>query len=126
MAWRPHPKNARVDPQNPQCWGTDDRTGFLSNLGDLHWQMEWAGTTLRNTKLLVREKSLDTPSPWFRSIVLPADPPPIMNARPEAYTIDETDWRVIEDKSAFRVTEDGTATRVPENDATEATNESTG
>jgi hypothetical protein len=125
MAWRPHGR-ASVDPCNPSAWATCDRCGCNINLRNLHWQSDWRGNALVNLRLLVCDRCLDTPSPWFRSIVLPADPPPIMNARPEAYTIDETDWRVIEDKSAFRVTEDGTATRVPENDATEATNESTG
>lgn len=105
MAWRPHPKGATVDPENPRAWGTDDRTGFISNLKDLSWQMEWAGTTLRNTHLLVRQQSLDIPSPWFKTILLPPDPPPIFNARPEPYTIDETDWRVIQDDSTIRVTE---------------------
>ena len=89
MAWRPHPKGTTVDPENPRCWGTDDRTGFVTNLGDLSWQMEWGGNTLYNKKLLVRSRSLDTPSPFLRSILLPPDPPPIMNARPEPYAIDE-------------------------------------
>jgi hypothetical protein len=118
MAYRYHGR-ASVDPENPRAWGTCDRTGFNYNLGDLCWQHEWAGNALINKRLLVREQSLDNPSPWLRTIVLPPDPPPIINARPEPYTVDETDWRVVEDQSAFRVTEDGAATRVNESNFAE-------
>jgi hypothetical protein len=125
VAWRPHGR-ATVDPNNPSNWATCDRCGFNYNQRDLQWQHDWRGNTMQNLHLLVCSRCLDTPSLWYRSIILPPDPTPIMNARPEAYTVDETDWRVTEDQSAFRILEDGTAIRVPENDATEATNESPG
>jgi hypothetical protein len=125
MSWRPHGR-AAVDTGNPRAWATCQRCGFNYNLCNLHWQFDWRGVSLQNLNLLVCDKCLDQPSPWFRTIVLPPDPPPIINARPEPYLIDETDWRVIENQSEFVVTEDGTATRVPETNRTEATNESTG
>jgi hypothetical protein len=124
MAYRFHGR-AAVDPANPAAWGTCDRCGFNYNLKNLAWQFDWAGTVMINKGLLVCDHCLDAPSPWSRTIVLPPDPQPIINARPEPYLVDETDWRVVEDQSAFRILEDGSATRVPENDATQAVDEST-
>lgn len=124
MAYRYHGR-ASVDSSNPAAWGTCDRCGFNYNLKNLSWQFDWAGTRLINKGLLVCGSCLDKPSPWLRALVLPPDPPPVMNARPEAYLVDETDWRVTEAQTAFLITEDASATRVPENDATEATNEGT-
>jgi len=48
--------------------------------------------------------------------VLPPDPPPIYNSRPEPYSIDETDYRVTTDGS-IRETEDPLdQPRITEND----------
>jgi hypothetical protein len=125
MAYRYHGR-AFVDPSRPATWATCDRCGFNYNLKNLSWQYDWRGESLINLSLLVCDRCLDAPSPWFRAITLPPDPTPIFNSRPEQYLVDETDWRVTEDQSAFLVTEDGSATRVPETDITEATNEGTG
>ena len=51
--------------------------------------MQWAGRSLINTKLLVCDRCLDVPAPFLRTLVLPPDPPAIMNARVEPYSIDE-------------------------------------
>jgi hypothetical protein len=85
---RPHGR-ASVDPSNPACWASCDRCGLLYNLNALSWQLEWAGPSLINKRLLVCSKCLDTPNPQLRALVLPPDPPPIFNARPEPYSIDE-------------------------------------
>jgi len=87
--WRPKPKRARVDPSRPQGWAVDDRTGFIVNHVDLQWQHEWSGFQLINQRILTVEPYLDKPQEQLRSIVLPMDPPPIMNARIENYTVDE-------------------------------------
>lgn len=86
---RPHPRRARTDPSAPAAWGTDDRSGFVGNQADLCWQMEWAGTGLINTRILVFPDELDIPQRQLGTLVLPPDPLPIMNARPEQYAIDE-------------------------------------
>jgi len=88
MAYRYHGR-AAVDPSSPQAWGTCDRCGFNYNLCKLTWQYDWRGTSMQNLKILVCPRCLDQPSPWYRSVFLPPDPPPIMNARPEPYAIDE-------------------------------------
>lgn len=60
-----------------------------------------------NLRLLVCNKCLDAPTDQLRTIVLPPDPPPVYNARPEAYTLDETDWIVTEGGNQIIETEDG-------------------
>lgn len=86
---RPHPKRTQTDPTNPSAWATDDRSGFLGNHRNLRWQYEWAGTQLINTRVLVYEDMLDVPQPQLKTVILPPDPVPVMNARPENYAIDE-------------------------------------
>lgn len=54
------------------------------------WQYEWQGARLINTRVLVHPDELDVPQRQLGTIVVPPDPPPIMNARPEQYDIDET------------------------------------
>jgi hypothetical protein len=86
---RRHPRRARVNPSSPRAWGTSDRNGHISNHQDLCWQHEWAGNKLINLKILVSADELDKPQRQLGTIIIPPDPPPIMNARPEQYDIDE-------------------------------------
>jgi hypothetical protein len=86
---RPHPRRARTDPSAPAAWGTCDRSGFVLNQRDLKWQFEWSGLKLINKRVLVAPDMYDKPNRQLGTIVLPPDPMPIMNARPENYAIDE-------------------------------------
>jgi len=72
----------------------------------MSWQYQWAGNQLINLGSLVCEHCVDVPQEQLRTIILPPDPSPLFNARPEPYTIDETDWRVTQD-SDIRETQDG-------------------
>lgn len=92
MSWRPHPRRTILDINNPDPWATSDRSGFIGNLSTLKFQWQYAGPTLINTGLMVNPDELDKPNEQFRTIVIPPDPNPLMNARPEPYVIDETDW----------------------------------
>ena len=89
MAYRYHSR-ASVDPENPSTWAACDRCGMLYCLRDLTWQYDWRGNAMANLHLLVCSRCLDNPSPWYRSLVLPPDPSPIINARPNLYPIDES------------------------------------
>ncbi len=62
---------------------------MISNQENLKWQFEWAGTQLINKRILVSDDELDIPQRQLGTIILPADPPSIINARPEPYFIDE-------------------------------------
>lgn len=87
---------ARISPKNPQAAGVCDRCGRVFNHVNLSWQFDWAGAGLINKRILVCDPCLDTPQQQLRSIVLPADPPVIMNARPEYYIQAETDYRMTQ------------------------------
>ena len=89
MAWRPHPKRAAVDPEHPQAWGTCDRSGFIGQHQNLVTDYMWAGTTLIPSRFLMHLEFADEPNEQFRTIKLPPDPEPIINARPERYIVEE-------------------------------------
>ncbi len=63
---------------------------MITNHYKMSWQHDWAGTRMQNLRILACENCLDAPSEAaLRTIVLPPDPPPVFNARPEPYPIDE-------------------------------------
>lgn len=86
---RPRPHRAEVDASRPRAWATCERCGFIVNHFKLHWQFDWRGSKLQNLRILVCETCLDKPQRQLGTYVLPPDPMPIMNARPERYDIDE-------------------------------------
>jgi hypothetical protein len=86
---RRNPKRAEVDPTYPRGWGTSDRNGHIGNLSDMQWQWDYGGNKLINKRILVHKDELDEPQRQLGTLVLPADPPPLLNARPEQYSIDE-------------------------------------
>lgn len=77
--------HARADRHKPRAWGVCDRCGFLYNKHELQWQYEWFGARTQNTNMLVCDRCLDDLQEQLRVIVLPADPTPIVNPRPEQY-----------------------------------------
>ena len=86
---RPHPRRTITDPTNPRAWGTSDRNGHIGQHARMRFQFDWAGTQLINRRILVHEDELDQPQRQLGTIILPPDPLPIMNARPENYAIDD-------------------------------------
>lgn len=86
---RRHPRRARVSSSSPRAWATCDKCGFVLNHENLRWQLQWAGQQLINQQILVCEHCYDTPQRQLGTIILPPDPEPIINARPEQYSIDE-------------------------------------
>jgi hypothetical protein len=105
--------HARTDPENPQPFAVCDRCGGLYNHIDLTWQKEWNGKTIYNKRYLHCERCLDVPNELNRNLTLPADPPPILNPRPEFYSLNETDYFVTEDGQPL-VNEDGITRQAPE------------
>lgn len=79
---RPHGR-AKVDRRNPKAWAVCDGCGFLYNRDDLQWQYEWFGARTESTNMLKCETCLDDLQEQLRVIVLPADPVPIQDPRPE-------------------------------------------
>ncbi len=91
--------------------------------------MQWAGNQLINTQLLVGEDNYDKPQEQLRTLILPADPAPLFNARPENYVVDETDWLSTgvrpDNPNDILETQDGELI-VTQPSATEAESEGTG
>jgi hypothetical protein len=104
MSLRPHPRRARVDPSNLVAWATCDGCGFEVSHDLLRWQYEYAGPGLINTRVLRCPLCINKPNPTLRTIVLPPDPDPLLNARPEPYAIDESPiTRLTAGRRAVRV-----------------------
>lgn len=81
--------HAEVDPNAPRAWATCDRCGANWNHYRLSWDRQWAGPQIINRRFLVCPPCTDVLQPQLRTIVIPPDPPPILNARPEPYAMDE-------------------------------------
>lgn len=96
---RPHPRGADTNPSSPRAWGTCDRCGLIWNHYKLRWQFDWRGLNTNNLRILVCPPCEDEMQRQLGVILLPPDPPAIMNARPENYTIDEL-MSVLEDQSS--------------------------
>lgn len=79
----------RVDVNNPRAKAVCDRCGQLWQLQDLLWQFEWTGPKLQNLRRLVCPPCLDKPQPQRKLIILPPDPVPVLNPRPELYVTDD-------------------------------------
>ncbi len=87
---RPHGRHAFVNPGNPEAFAQCDRCGDWWNRTGLQWQFQWSGTHLYNLGILVCRRCLDVPFEQLRTIILPPDPPPVINARPPNFTFEET------------------------------------
>ena len=87
---------------------------MVGNLENMKFQYDWRGTGLSNLRILVHEDELDVPQRQLGAIILPIDPPPLLNARPEPYAIDE-------ESPGPYVAEDGVSQYVTENSGVIAT-----
>lgn len=85
---RPH-GHFSVDQRYPRALGTCDFCGRIYNHDTLRWNFQWVGPKLQNQRFLVCNDCWDIPQEQLRTIVLPPDPVPIQNARPENYVSDD-------------------------------------
>lgn len=83
--WHPTGRG-RVSQSKPNALAVCDRCSFTYNHSDLRWQYEWSGVKLQNIRLLVCNTCLDKPQPELKTIIIPPDPLPVFNARPEQYS----------------------------------------
>jgi len=77
-------------------------------LEELNWQYQWAGPRLQNLQLRVCDDCLDIPQEQLRSIIIPPDPLPVLNPRPEYYNIEVTSFLQSQEGPSL-LTEDGQA-----------------
>lgn len=94
MAYASKSGRARTNSRNPESHAICDRCGARYNHCDLQWQYDWAGAGLINKRILVCQSCLDVAQDQLRVIILPADPVPIFNPRPQNFVTAETDFRV--------------------------------
>lgn len=124
MAYRWRGKYFEVDSENPRAEGVCARCGFRWNLDKLQWQYAYQGSTMpQNTRMLVCPNHIDELNPQDTPVILPPDPLPVFNARPEPYVLDEASWLSTQDDNVI-TTQDGelftTAIPNPQRDAATA------
>jgi len=84
-AWHPSGR-ARVSASRPQALAICDDCGFTYNLVDLRQRQQWAGVKLQTFNILVCRTCWDIPNQQLRTIIIPPDPLPVFNPRPERYS----------------------------------------
>src|SRR5262245_33980055 len=90
MPHRPKPKYASKDPAEGP-WTTCDRCGFIWSGVNMAFQFDYVGGPVpQNLGLEVCPRCYDAANYQQKQLVLPPDPPPFGNTRPENYMVDET------------------------------------
>jgi hypothetical protein len=85
VGWASQSGRAVTNPENPRAFAVCDNCRFWYNHHRLKWQREWQGTQIVNKGFLVCESCLDKPNPQLKARLMPPDPVPIANPRPETY-----------------------------------------
>lgn len=95
MGYASRSGRARTSARNPRAFAICDRCALWYNHDRLKWQLDWAGASMINKRILVCDTCYDEPQQQLRSIIVPADPVPIINPRVEPYAWDEVDRRQV-------------------------------
>lgn len=95
MSYASQSGRAKTSATNPQAHAICDRCGFRYNHAELKWQYDWRGAMIQNIRILVCDTCYDTPQEQLRSIVVPADPTPIVNARVQDFETAETNYQTV-------------------------------
>jgi hypothetical protein len=93
MGYASRSGRAKTSASSPRAFGVCDRCGIWYNHHQLRWQMDWAGASLVNKRILVCNTCYDEPQQQLRAIVIPADPVPIINPRVQDFVTAETNNR---------------------------------
>lgn len=80
--------HASTDIGNPISSAICDICGQRWNHNRLDWQHEWQGNAVVNLRLLACPSCLDVPNEQLRALVLPPDPVPTKDPRPEPFAQD--------------------------------------
>lgn len=89
MGWSSRSGRAVTNPNSPRAQAVCDRCGMWYSHYTLVWQYEWSATRLYNKRLLVCTRTcLDRPQPQLQARILPPDPVPIRDPRPEWFALD--------------------------------------
>jgi len=104
---------ASTSSRNPRAHAICDRCGIRYNHDQLSFQFDWAGAAMMKKNLLVCRHCMDVAQPQLRSIVLPGDPPPILNPRLDIYSVMAQNARVVTLNNGITVV---TGLQVPDDD----------
>jgi hypothetical protein len=92
MAYASKAGRARTSARSPTAQAVCDRCGLWYSITDTVFQFDWRGTSLQNLWIRVCKRTcLDTPQQQLRQIILPTDPVPVWQPRPENFIPDEVD-----------------------------------
>lgn len=107
MAWRFHSR-AWASITRPEAWGQCDRCNQTWLHRQLRFQKKWQGINLANLFILVCPVCYDKPQENIRTLIIPLDPVPIVNARRENYDMEVPSYMMTETRQAI-LTEAGSA-----------------
>lgn len=106
MSIHAKPKYASRDARKGP-WANCSDCGFNWNLSDLQFQFDFrGGATPVNTGWLRCPRCITPYTYQKKLIIIPPDPPPIFNTRPEPYGVDEVNWLVTDDDSILTTAAD--------------------
>lgn len=89
MAYASRAGRAFTSSSRPSAFGVCQRCGIWYNRRELRPQYDWRGASLANLFIFVCPHCYDTPQAQLRSIVLPADPVPVVFPLVEPFVQDE-------------------------------------
>ena len=105
---------ARLDPTAPSAFAICDTCSFEFLRSDLYADKQWYGTRIQDTGYLVCDRCLDKPQEQLRTIILPPDPIPVSQPRPDfltareyAMVISDTNGNPIFDSDGFPIFDNG-------------------
>ncbi len=126
MPNRPHGR-AKLDPALGP-WAVCDRCGLWYSQSDLTWQYDFQGgsTPQRLNILVCRRTCLDDYNYNNMLLILPPDPPPQANIRPEFFAVDEDNWLTTQEEEIITTQSgDEIITNLPNPDDTAGTSDLT-
>jgi hypothetical protein len=85
MGYASRSGRAITNPSAPRAFGVCDHCGLWYNLYKLKYEYEWQGTKLVNKRFRVCDECRDRPNPQLKARIMPPDPVPVYDPRPEPY-----------------------------------------
>lgn len=95
MAYASKAGRAVANASSPDAFCVCDRCSMWWNRSRMQWQYDWRGPTLQNLRILVCPPCYDSPQQQLRSIVIPADPLPVIQPRVEPFLYDSTNDHTV-------------------------------
>jgi len=86
MGYASRSGHAITNPRMPRAFGVCDRCSRWFNLVRLRYQHEWQGTKIINTRKRVCADCMDRLQPQLKARLMPPDPVPVYDPRPENFT----------------------------------------